>query len=131
MFPPGGGGLSGHMSLSVFSHCEPMVSILNGVRLTQNDGLFFHLSFPCGRPRALTQGLQINVFYAKQSCPKAGKRLCQACIDSLVKEEAASACSDLVAFVKKKLDDTGQFFRSSLTNPQDSLLPRNPLKTHC
>lgn len=45
------------------------------------------------------------------------KTLCQICIDSLVKEEASSACSDIIASVKKELDATIQAFRSSLVTP--------------
>lgn len=48
------------------------------------------------------------------------KALCQACIDSLVREETTSACSDLIASAKKELDATIQSFRSSLTYPSAS-----------
>lgn len=62
---------------------------------------------------------------AKRKCPSCKsklpegwkKTLCQACIDLLVKEDASSACSDLIASVKKELDATIQSFRSSLANP--------------
>lgn len=46
--------------------------------------------------------------------------LCSTCIASLVKEESASVCDDLVASVKKELYATIQSFRDSLVNPAAS-----------
>ncbi|XP_073476117.1 lamina-associated polypeptide 2, isoforms alpha/zeta-like [Aquarana catesbeiana] len=48
------------------------------------------------------------------------KVLCSTCITSLVKEESASVCDDLVASVKKELYATIQTFRDSLVNPAAS-----------
>ncbi|PIO16382.1 hypothetical protein AB205_0165150, partial [Aquarana catesbeiana] len=48
------------------------------------------------------------------------KILCSTCITSLVKEESASVCDDLVASVKKELYATIQTFRDSLVNPAAS-----------